>query len=192
MDADRLVRRLKERCGPLPTCTEQQVRAAETDLGLRLPPLLRALYIGVGNGGFGPGCRALRTSAAELAEPNGWESVVQIARINDAPPLDDEPWPEDLLDICAWGCGISSAVDLQCDELRVVRFDPGHDGRLTPRQRDALRGLLAFTPPERRVTLETEATFLIEAPSLHAWLERWLSGENLSLWRPGAPPPRVT
>ena len=38
-----------------PTAGEDQLRATETALGFLLPPVLRALYAEVANGGFGPG-----------------------------------------------------------------------------------------------------------------------------------------
>ncbi|HEY6410855.1 MAG TPA: SMI1/KNR4 family protein, partial [Ktedonobacteraceae bacterium] len=38
-----------------PPASEEQLRATETALGLLLPPVLRALYAEVANGGFGPG-----------------------------------------------------------------------------------------------------------------------------------------
>ena len=36
-----------------PPATEQELHETETILGFRLPPLLRALYAHLGNGGFG-------------------------------------------------------------------------------------------------------------------------------------------
>ena len=38
-----------------PPATEEQLYATEEALGFTLPPLLRACYLQVGNGGFGPG-----------------------------------------------------------------------------------------------------------------------------------------
>jgi cell wall assembly regulator SMI1 len=38
-----------------PVASEATIQAAEAELGLRLPALLRELYKQVGNGGYGPG-----------------------------------------------------------------------------------------------------------------------------------------
>lgn len=38
-----------------PPASEEQLYATETALGFLLPPVLRALYAEVANGGFGPG-----------------------------------------------------------------------------------------------------------------------------------------
>src|SRR5438132_11366139 len=38
-----------------PPATEEQLQATEEALGFALPPLLRACYLRVSNGGFGPG-----------------------------------------------------------------------------------------------------------------------------------------
>lgn len=58
-DTSNLVLRVRERAfrdaGSLPSCaTDQDVRAAERELGFSLPPLLSLLYRTVANGGFGP------------------------------------------------------------------------------------------------------------------------------------------
>ena len=58
-DTSNLVLRIRERAvqetGSLPACaTDQDVHAAERELGFSLPPLLSLLYRTVANGGFGP------------------------------------------------------------------------------------------------------------------------------------------
>jgi hypothetical protein len=51
-----LLKRLRERAARAhPRATAALIAAAEEELGFRLPPLLRAVYRFVGNGGFGPG-----------------------------------------------------------------------------------------------------------------------------------------
>jgi hypothetical protein len=39
-----------------PPASEEQLQATEEALGIPLPPMLRALYAQVANGGFGPAC----------------------------------------------------------------------------------------------------------------------------------------
>jgi len=39
---------------PVPEVAIKELKAAEREIGFRLPELVRAKYLGVGNGGFGP------------------------------------------------------------------------------------------------------------------------------------------
>src|SRR5687767_10801011 len=61
----------------LPPLTPAQVDAADRSLGLRLPPLLRAVYVQVGNGNFGPGF-GLFPLACSDPELSPWGTVVAL------------------------------------------------------------------------------------------------------------------
>jgi hypothetical protein len=64
---------------PLPPVTEQAVAQAESELGFFLPPLLRALYTRVADGGYGPGHGFLDFAGDE------W-SLVERAKWKCSPP----------------------------------------------------------------------------------------------------------
>jgi hypothetical protein len=122
----------QKRATPFPTADPSAVDEAEAALGFRIPDLLKAIYLNVGNGGFGPeggtiiGLRGgFEGSAGDLvaeyndvqrgAEYLGWE------------------WRDGLLPFCDWGCGTCTCVDCndprgriflayQCDPFRQ-RYD---------------------------------------------------------------------
>ena len=79
--------------------TEEELAAAEKQLGYPLPSLLRALYANVANGGFGPGY--------------GLEGIRGYVR------------PDRLIALCHWGCGIFSHLD--CRSGRVFWGEAGPD-----------------------------------------------------------------
>jgi hypothetical protein len=113
---------------PLPAvlvpATEAAVEEAEHVLGLPLPPLLRRLYLEVGNGGFGPGQGILG-----LAGDHRGRTALDLYRhAHGSSPLAFYPdWsslPAALLPLCSWGCGIYSFVD--CSDARgpMWAWDP--------------------------------------------------------------------
>jgi len=156
----------KQRANPPVTAAE--LAHAEALLGFPLPPLLKHMYIEVGNGGFGPGYGLLPLTNEEDPKTLRTDSLVttylmyraltaeQFAEYWDE--HEDEyrlrEWPEKLLMICDWGCNIYSYLDCSQPECPVLRLD---------------HNLLV-----RKLTLE--------APSFSQWLENWLrkyqDGEN--------------
>ena len=76
----------------------------ERRTGARLPPVLRAVYGTIANGGFGPGygLEGIPDNAAHTAQH----------------------WSTDpaCLMLCDWGCGIISKLDMRGGE--VLRVDP--------------------------------------------------------------------
>ncbi len=93
---------------------EGTVACAELELGFRLPPLLRAVYTQVGDGGFGPAYGLLRLNDA-------------VDRFLEYRAPTDDPhwaWPEKLLPIDELGCGMCSCVDCSTEEGTVVLFEP--------------------------------------------------------------------
>lgn len=126
---------------------------AEAQLGFCLPPLLRALYTRVGDGGFGPGrgldylvgdewsliAKAEQTCVAAAAEESAW-------------------WPPKLVEFVSWGGHFTSCVD--CSGAPYPIWFYNHD---------------------RNIGDATQADYLIpQAESLDEWLTAWLNGDDVS------------
>ena len=113
-----------------------EITRAEGILGFALPPLLGALYTRVGDGGFGPeyGLLPLRRSvlAYEERRASGWR------------------WPEGVLPIADFGCGMYACVDCRSDTAQILLFDPNPG--------------------------EPDLAWSIDTPSLAGWLRGWLDG----------------
>ena len=90
---------------PRPPLTAEALAQAEARLGFPLPPLLRALYTQVGDGGYGPG-RGL-----EVLAEGEWSLVAHVEAIRRANWPD---WPGRFIPLIAWGCLYWSWVD--CSE----------------------------------------------------------------------------
>ena len=84
-----------------PPVTADRVEAAESRLRVRLPALLKQIYLEIGSGGFGPG-----DGLTGLPAPS-------------TPALSAHLYP-----LCDWGSGISSALDCARPEAPVIRIDP--------------------------------------------------------------------
>jgi len=148
-----------------PPVTESDVIHAETIIGFALPPLLKRIYLEVGNGGFGSRYgllplnneedpKALQTDSlvtSYLATHTATQEQMGAYRRGDvhAPPL----LPEKVLMICDWGCNIYSWLDCSQPELPVLKSE---------------------------ATLDW-SKFVIEATSFHQWLESWLQGTQRSI-----------
>ncbi|MFE2039461.1 SMI1/KNR4 family protein [Streptomyces sp. NPDC059477] len=125
------------------------VARAEATLGFRLPPLLTELYVRIGDGGFGPEYGLLplldsspseeSSSVAEYLTRRGWKG-------DDA----DWLWPEAVLPISHWGCGMFACVDCLAPQAPVLLFEPNTD--------------------------DAEHAWYRDAPSLDAWLRTWIDG----------------
>ncbi|MGW1889316.1 SMI1/KNR4 family protein [Streptomyces sp. NPDC002004] len=125
------------------------VARAEAALGFPLPPLLAALYLRVADGGFGPEYGLLPLLDGS---PSGEQPVVAqyLARREEAGEAPDRPWPEGVLPISHWGCGMYACVDCHAEEAPVLLFEPNAD--------------------------DVEHAWYMDAPSLDAWLRAWLDG----------------
>lgn len=136
--------------------SESTVQATEHALGFSIPPLLRELYLQVGNGGFGPsdGVVGLPGGASE----NG-RSLPELYALMRLQPFDDKywKWPRYLLPILDWGCAIKSCVDCERTPYPVVRFDPNGHQRGTP----------------------WNSAFSVESSSLDTWFSDWMSRVGL-------------
>ncbi|WP_151482667.1 SMI1/KNR4 family protein [Streptomyces albicerus] len=122
---------------------------AESSLGFAVPPLLAALYLRIGDGGFGPeyGLLPLLDSP-----PSGEPAVVAqyLAHRESGRKDPDWPWPEGVLPISHWGCGMYACVDCRIPDATVLLFEPNAD--------------------------EADHAWYVDAPTLTSWLHTWLDG----------------
>jgi hypothetical protein len=157
-----------------PPATEEQLHASEATLGFSLPPLLRALYATLANGGFGPGTGirgALGGYGAPVDEPAytilGYDAFHRTQQrpisltdagdaiqwqhdaIGDFLLLPDAVWPAQTLALCDLGCCQTACLDCQSGQLYCSA--PG----------------------------EHDDSYLLWklAPSLESWLVQWLAAE---------------
>ena len=122
---------------------------AETALGFPLPPLLAELYLRIGDGGFGPSYGLLPLlDGAPAGEP---PVVAQyLANLEEARKDPEWPWPEGVLPISHWGCGMYACVDCRSPEGTVLLFEPNTDA--------------------------ADDAWYTDAPGLAEWLHKWLDG----------------
>ncbi|MFF4748419.1 SMI1/KNR4 family protein [Streptomyces sp. NPDC002514] len=122
---------------------------AEAALGFALPPLLASLYCRIADGGFGPeyGLLPLLDSP-----PSGEPAAVAqyVAHREEARKDPDWPWPEGVLPISHWGCGMFACVDCRAPEATVLLYEPNAD--------------------------DAGHAWYVDAPSLTDWLRTWLDG----------------
>lgn len=154
--------------------TVDQVQTTELALGFVLPPLLRAVYTRVANGGFGPGEGLTgvqggyvygqdgRYTTIDRIEPPLWATQTLDLRAFEA--MQDWPqtfklpphtWPTHFLHLCYWGCGTDSYVDALSERVYWM----GGTGPAT-------------------------AVLMRQEESLERWLETWLRGKWRD-WFPG-------
>jgi hypothetical protein len=171
---DVLIARIKERVAdplcavdaatwvfPMPTIapptTPAEVDTAEAALGFAIPPLLRRLYVEVGNGGFGPnyGVEGVPTIPPT---PHTADIVVLYERYNWEPPPEHPAhvWPRGWVPLIRGGCLYMECVDFLHPPHAVALFDPD----VTDWERPVIESLRPV------------------APSLAARLEMWLAGER--------------
>ncbi|MFE9447385.1 SMI1/KNR4 family protein [Streptomyces sp. NPDC006739] len=133
---------------PQPVDTAALERA-EAALGFPLPPLLAALYLRIGDGGFGPSYGLLPLLDSP---PSGEPAAVAQYLANREHSLKnpDWPWPEDVLPISHWGCGMYACVDCRSPRATVLLYEPNAD--------------------------RADDAWYLDAPDLTDWLHAWLDG----------------
>jgi SMI1 / KNR4 family (SUKH-1) len=136
---------------PLPEpATDGELAAAESRLGFALPSLVRALYTGVANGGFGPGYGLVGIGGGERGFSSGnrsWWCEDEYLELLGHPSY---PWPAGMLPVCDWGCGIYSCLDTTSAGVPVVRVyldavEDQPDQALQPEGHDLAGWLRAWT-----------------------------------------------
>jgi hypothetical protein len=95
------------------------VRSAERELGFGLPPLLKRIYLEIGNGGagLGPGFGILGLPGG-YDNHDGWDIVKSSREM--ASYLH---WWDRTIVLCDWGCTMISCVDCSDDAFTVYRWD---------------------------------------------------------------------
>lgn len=151
--------------------SEKQVRATEARLSLTLPPLLKALYMTIANGGFGPGT-GLRGIEGGYNDPNHQGTLADLypteARANQVFDLPANPqerlvlprgrWPRETLCLADMGCVQEACVDAFTERMYILGVTADDHHVLEP---------LSWT--------------------LEEWLWRWVRNENLlERYSPGA------
>jgi hypothetical protein len=125
-----------------------QLAEAEGQLGFGLHPLLARLYGDVADGGFGPEYRLL-----PLLGPSTSIVAEYLARRTASIGAEYPDWPEGVVPILTWGCGMYAGVDCLSEDGQVLLFEPNaHSGG------------------------SWEQCWFLDSNSLAAWLETWLAG----------------
>jgi len=149
-DLDAFVARLVARVGPVERAGEDELAAAEVELGRPVPPLLRRLYREVGRRGWGP--------EGGFLPPLGEDGLVAAwrrARRDFHGPEPGDAWPSTLLPIVAAGEGEVICADASEPRLRPARLPASGPG-----------GWMMGRP-----------SLPVEATSLRGWLEAWLRAD---------------
>jgi hypothetical protein len=102
-----------------PAATRNDIESAELALGINLPPLLKRIYLEIGNGGcmLGPGYGLLGLPGG-YDNDDDWNIVktsLEMAR--------DYEWWDGSIVVCDWGCTMMSCIDCSDDDFPVYRYD---------------------------------------------------------------------
>ena len=107
----------------VPCATKRNLLTTEATLKFELPELVRALYLKVGNGGFGPQYGIVGTKGG--AKLDGFTLETCYQQMLD---LENEcsawRWPPRLLPLANLGCGMWSCVDCSYARLPMFLWDP--------------------------------------------------------------------
>jgi hypothetical protein len=101
-----------------PPASENAIHEAEANLGFEIPPLLRRVYLSIGNGGFGPGYGIIGVGGGHAS--NLGTLVDTFNEIRNGAEYLGSKWNPGLLPFCEWGCNIFSCVD--CNDREHVVF----------------------------------------------------------------------
>ncbi len=147
---------------PVPPVSARALQAVERVIGFKLPELLRAIYLKVGNGGFGPEYGIVGTKGGAKLDGDTLETCYR-----DLLKLEKENsvwrWPARLLPVANYGCGMWSCVDCEYQKLPMVLWDPNN-------LKSDLDG------DDARINWGN--SFWAQGRSLKSWLEGWLAGKR--------------
>ncbi|MEU5566203.1 SMI1/KNR4 family protein [Micromonospora musae] len=127
---------------PLP---QEKVTDAEERLGFQLHPLLAAIYRDFANGGFGPDYQLFSLTEGPTSE----QAVDLYLEARSGKAGTDWAWPEGVLPILDWGCGMYVCVDCRTEQSTVLLFEPNPG--------------------------DPDAAWWIDSPSLTTWLEHYVN-----------------
>ncbi len=144
----------------LPCVSEDGLKKVENSLEFTLPPLVRALYLSVGNGGFGPQYGIVGTKGGARLDGETLESCYRNRlRLHYESPA--WRWPEKLLPLVNYGCGMWACVDCHYARLPIFIWDPNN-----------LSSGLKTTDAQ----LNWRYSFWDQSMTLKQLLSRWLGG----------------
>ncbi|ROQ59409.1 SMI1/KNR4 family protein SUKH-1 [Streptomyces sp. 840.1] len=152
-DMDDLVRSVAVRAAsdnaslPAPL-DDARIAEAEAELGFALHPLLVRLYREVADGGFGPDYRLLPLSGPDCGVTGEYLTLRAAAAA-----AEHSDWPEGVVPILTWGCGMYAGVDCRSEDGQVLLFDPNPYGGGS-----------------------WERCWFLDSAGLAGWLETWLAG----------------
>jgi hypothetical protein len=110
--------------GARPPLDAKALAKAEARLGEPLAPFLRALYGGIGNGGFGPAYGLLGLIGGARDEA-GHDALTLYER--NRAKLAEDPlwrWPQRVLPLVHLGCGMFYCADATDDDAPAIWFEP--------------------------------------------------------------------
>lgn len=132
-----------------PPVSTADLDLAEEQLGFRLHPLLRRLYSKIADGGFGPEYSLFPLTKIVR------ETMAKAGQgMQDPADSQRRYWPLEAVAVLDWGCGMNAVVDCRSPEGTVLLVDPNPGS------------------PDRA------EEWHLDAESLAAWLESWLTGIN--------------
>lgn len=134
--------------------TEEEIQSAEHLLGFSLPPLLRAIYTQVADGGFGPtyGLYQLTEMVSDYlairrtARPIDFSLFEKLVADGEPVMIPLYVWPDRFLCLCDHGCAMYSYLDIATGRV----FGEAYYG-------------------------EDQYGFECEASTLEAWFENWMA-----------------
>jgi hypothetical protein len=112
-----------------PPATEDTIEKTEQKIGLSLPPLLRTIYLQIGNGGFGPGLGIIGVEGGYLSDFGDLADTYLRLR------NDEAQWDQLVLPFCEWGSNIFACV--RCESSFQVSIS--EDCRLWPKSYNLTR-----------------------------------------------------
>lgn len=142
--------------------TASALQTVERAIGFELPEMVRAIYLEVGNGGFGPGFGIVGMKGGPKLDgctlETCYRNMVRLEKENPA-----WHWPERLLPLANHGCSMWSCVDCAYHKLPMILWDPN---------------ILDSELDGANAQLNWGNSFWDQGQSLRMWLEGWLAEEQ--------------
>ncbi|MBN1911506.1 MAG: SMI1/KNR4 family protein [Pirellulales bacterium] len=108
-----------------PRVSKKHLQSVEKALGFDLPELVRALYLNVGNGGFGPEYGIVGTKGGVKLDGHTLETCYHyMLQLENENPI--WRWPKHLLPLANYGCGMWSCIDCTQERLPMFLWDPNN------------------------------------------------------------------